>query len=64
MNFKILPTKEFSKDFKKLDKFMQERIKKKIEEVAEADEELLISLIKGLEDIKAGRIKPWKKSTN
>jgi len=31
---------------------------------AEADEELLISLVKGLEDIKAGRIKPWKRSTN
>jgi len=28
---------------------------------AEVDENLLISLVKGLEDIKAGRIKPWKK---
>ncbi len=37
-----------------------ESLKKK----AEPDEELLISLVKGLEDIKAGRIKPWKKSTN
>ena len=35
MNYKILPTKEFSKDFKKLDKQFQERIKSKIEEVAE-----------------------------
>ncbi len=35
MNYKILPTKEFSKDFKKLDKQFQERIKDKIEEVAE-----------------------------
>ncbi|HLC73052.1 MAG TPA: type II toxin-antitoxin system RelE/ParE family toxin [Candidatus Nanoarchaeia archaeon] len=35
MNFKILPTKEFSKDFKKLDKHFQDRIKKKMEEVAE-----------------------------
>ena len=35
MSFKILPTKEFSKDFKKLDKHLQERIKKKLEEVAE-----------------------------
>ena len=34
-----------------------ELLKKK----AELDEELLISLIRGLEDIKAGRIKPWKK---
>ncbi len=31
---------------------------------AEVDENLLISLVKGLEDIKAGRIKPWKKVTN
>jgi len=31
---------------------------------AEVDEDLLVSLIKGLEDIKAGRIKPWKKATN
>jgi len=37
-----------------------ELLKKK----AELDEELLISLIRGLEDIKAGRIKPWKKITN
>lgn len=28
---------------------------------AEIDEELLISLIKGLEDVKAGRTKPWKR---
>ena len=35
MNYKILPTKEFSKDFKKLDKQFQERIKSKVEEVAE-----------------------------
>ena len=31
---------------------------------AEVDEDLLVSLVKGLEDIKAGRINPWKKSTN
>ena len=31
---------------------------------AEVDEDLLVSLVKGLEDIKAGRIKPWKKITN
>ena len=36
-----------------------ELLKKK----AEVDEELLVSLVKGLEDIKSGRIKPWKKST-
>ena len=35
MPYKILPTKEFEKDFRKIDSFMQERIKNKIEEVAE-----------------------------
>ncbi|MBI1934988.1 type II toxin-antitoxin system RelE/ParE family toxin [Candidatus Woesearchaeota archaeon] len=35
MSYKILPTKEFSKDFKKLDSQLQTRIKKKIDEVAE-----------------------------
>jgi len=35
MSYKILPTKEFSKDFKKLDKFIQKRIKNKIEEISE-----------------------------
>ncbi len=30
---------------------------------AEIDEELLIKLIKGLEDIKHGRVKEWKKSS-
>ena len=35
MSYKILPTKEFSKDFKKFDKQFQERIKNKIEEMAE-----------------------------
>lgn len=38
MSYKILPTKEFSKDFKKLDKNNQERIKKKVEEVSENPE--------------------------
>lgn len=33
-----------------------ETLKKK----AELDEDLLIQLIRGLEDIKGGRIKPWK----
>ncbi len=28
---------------------------------AELDEALLLTLVRGLEDIKAGRIKPWKK---
>jgi len=35
MPYKILPTKEFSKDFKKLDSQLQRRIKDKVEEVAE-----------------------------
>jgi len=35
MPYKILPTKEFEKDFKKIDSFIRERIKKKISEVAE-----------------------------
>ena len=35
MSYNILTTKEFSKDFKKLDNQLQVRIKKKIEEVAE-----------------------------
>ena len=39
-------------------KIEYERIKKR----AEIDEELLIKLVRGLEDIKAGRIKPWKES--
>jgi len=33
-----------------------------LKEKAELDESLLISLVKGLEDVKAGRIKPWKKN--
>lgn len=35
MNYKILPTKEFSKDFKKIDKQFQDRVKNKIEEIAQ-----------------------------
>ncbi len=35
MSYKILPTKEFYKDFNKLDKQFQNRIKKKVDEVAE-----------------------------
>lgn len=35
MSYKILPTKEFEKDFRKIDSFMQQRIKKKINEIAE-----------------------------
>jgi len=35
---------------------------KKLKKKAEKEDELLRSLVRGLEDIKAGRIKPWKKS--
>jgi len=38
MNYKIIPTRQFEKDFKKLDKSIKKRIKNKIEEVAEAPE--------------------------
>ncbi len=38
MNYKILPTKEFEKDLKKIDSFMKKRIKKKFEEIAENPE--------------------------
>ncbi|HLC75375.1 MAG TPA: type II toxin-antitoxin system RelE/ParE family toxin [Candidatus Nanoarchaeia archaeon] len=34
MSYKILPTKEFAKDFKKLDSQVQAQIKKKIDEVS------------------------------
>ncbi len=35
MVYKILPTKEFYKDFKRLGKPEREKLKKKVEEVAE-----------------------------
>jgi len=35
MTYKILPTKEFFRDFKKIDSQIQKRIKQKMEEVAE-----------------------------
>ena len=38
MNYKILPTREFEKEFYKLDKNFQSRIIKKINEVAENPE--------------------------
>ncbi|MBI4152610.1 hypothetical protein HY495_02770 [Candidatus Woesearchaeota archaeon] len=37
---------------------------KMLKHKAEVDEDLLVSLVRGLEDIKAGRIKPWKRFTN
>ena len=33
---------------------------KTLKKKAEMDEDLLLKLIKGLEDIKFGRVKPWK----
>jgi len=38
MPYNILPTKEFSNDFKKLDNFNRKRIKKKVAEVSENPE--------------------------
>lgn len=35
MSYNILPTEEFSKDFKKIDPQIQKRIKQKFEEVAQ-----------------------------
>ena len=35
-----------------------------LKEKASMNEGLLIKLVKGLEDIREGRIKPWKRSTN
>ena len=37
-----------------------EELKKKAEK-AGIDEKLLIDLVRGIEDIKAGRVKPWRK---
>ena len=34
MTYKILPTKEFSKDFKKLDLQLKKQIKQKVEEIS------------------------------
>ena len=38
MRYKILPTEEFSRDFKKLDPQIKKRVKEKVEEVAENPE--------------------------
>ena len=37
---------------------------KELKKKSEVNETLLIKLVRGLEDIKEGRIKPWRKSTN
>ena len=36
---------------------------KELKKKASLGEDLLIKLVRGLEDIRAGRIKPWKKKT-
>lgn len=36
----------------------------RLKKLAETEKELLVSLVKGLEDIQHGRIKPWKKVTS
>jgi len=57
--YKILPTKEFEKDFKKLDRFFQERIKKKIEVVSKdpARYKHLHYDLKGSSRIRIGRLR-------
>ena len=35
---------------------------KNLKRKAELGEDLLVKLVRGLEDIRAGRIKPWKKA--
>jgi len=37
---------------------------KELKQKAALSEDLLVKLVRGLEDIRAGRIKPWKKSIN
>ena len=37
---------------------------KELKKKAELSDDLLTKLVRGLEDIRAGRIKLWKKSTN
>ncbi len=36
---------------------------KNLKKKAELGEDLLVKLVRGLEDIRAGRIHPWKKTT-
>lgn len=36
---------------------------KELKKKADLDEDLLLSLVQGLEDIRAGHIKPWKHIT-
>ncbi len=34
----------------------------KLKAKSQADDDLLLKLVRGLEDIRAGRVKPWKKT--
>ena len=40
MPYKILPTKEFEKDFRKIDAFMQDRIKKKSQKLLRIQQDI------------------------
>ncbi|MDO8627571.1 MAG: type II toxin-antitoxin system RelE/ParE family toxin [Candidatus Diapherotrites archaeon] len=59
MTYKIIPTKEFAKDFKKIDKPFQLQIKKKIEEVSEDPERYkhLQYELKGSSRIRIGKLR-------
>lgn len=59
MPYKILPTREFEKDFKKLDRDMQERIKQKLEEASQDPERYkhLHYELKGSSRIRIGKIR-------
>ena len=36
----------------------------KLKTKSQVDDDLLLKLVRGLEDIRAGRVKPWKKSNS
>ena len=41
---------------------IEEKEYKELRAKADIDEDLLKSLIRGLEDVKSGKVKPWKKT--
>lgn len=59
MPYKILPTKEFSRDFRKLDKDLQKRVKKKIEELYQNPERYkhLHYSLRGSSRIRVGKLR-------
>ncbi len=59
MSYKLLPTKEFSKDFKKISSDFKNRIRNKIEEVAENPEryKYLYYDLKGSCRIRIGKLR-------